>query len=281
LIKRMVVELDRDPALYSDNNIVEWPRAPGHHNPALDGFTIRRTGDLPTKIRIILYLENFPEQYKVLPELGTVLGIKEESRLGVVQTLWNYIKVQGLQDKVDRRLIRADDKLRPIFGLEPVIFQKLPEIVNRYLAAPDPIVLHYNLNPAVPPPDRPSAWDVELKIEDSALKNRMAVTVNTSKESAQALLKLDEEIALLAQSLHNSHMKRTFLESFAKDPSQFIQTWLESQSRDLENILGNGPMEGLTIRQEELRRSEFFQLPWVEEAVAVQEGVRLAAKAMT
>lgn len=180
-----------------------------------------------------------------------------------------------------------------IFGVEPVIFQKLPEIVNRYLAAPDPIVLHYNLNPAVPPPDRPSAWDVELKIEDSALKNRMAVTVNTSKESAQALLKLDEEvcfiyiyiplildnpgllitiipyfayqIALLAQSLHNSHMKRTFLESFAKDPSQFIQTWLESQSRDLESILGNGPMEGLTIRQEELRRSEFFQLPWVEE----------------
>ena len=81
-----------------------------------------------------------------------------------------------------------------IFGVEPVIFQKLPEIVNRYLAAPDPIVLHYNLNPAVPPPDRPSAWDVELKIEDSALKNRMAVTVNTSKESAQALLKLDEEV---------------------------------------------------------------------------------------
>ena len=139
----------------------------------------------------------------------------------------------------------------------------------------------------MPPPDRPSAWDVELKMEDSALKNRMAVTVNTSKESSQALLKLDEEvccillvfgqtdllttptfanqIALLAQSLHNSHMKKTFLESFAKDPSQFIQTWLESQSRDLESILGNGPMEGLTIRQEELRRSEFFQLPWVEE----------------
>lgn len=155
------------------------------------------------------------------------------------------------------------------------------------MAAPDPIVLHYNLNPAVPPPERPTAWDVELKVEDLALKNRMAVTVNTSKESAQALLKLDEEvschlghktlclshylheflkqIALLAQSLHNSHMKRTFLESFAKDPAQFIQTWLESQSRDLESILGNGPMEGLTLRQEELRRSEFFQLPWVEE----------------
>ncbi|PPQ81123.1 hypothetical protein CVT26_011233 [Gymnopilus dilepis] len=280
LIKRMVVELDRDTALYPEGNIVEWPRAPGHHNPAMDGFTIRRTGDAPTKIRIIMYLENFPEQYKVHPELGSVLGIKEESRLGVIQTLWNYIKLQNLQDKVDRRLIRPDERLRPILGGEPINFQKLPEIVNRYLSAPDPIILHYNLNPAVPPPERPAAYDVDIKMEDTALKNRMAVTVATSKESAQAMVKIDEEISLLAQSLHNSHMKKVFLESFANDPAQFIQTWLESQSRDLESILGSGPTEGNTIRQEELRRSEFFQLPWVEEAVAVQEGIRLAAKGM-
>jgi SWI/SNF-related matrix-associated actin-dependent regulator of chromatin subfamily D len=75
-------------------------------------------------------------------------------------------------------------------------------------------------------------------------------------------------------------VKKVFLESFAKDPAKFIQTWLESQSRDLESILGSGPTEGLTVRQEELRRSEFFQLPWVEEAVAIQHGTNLAARGM-
>ena len=90
-------------------------------------------------------------------------------------------------------------KLFQIFGPEPVIFQKLPEIVNRYLTAPDPVILHYNLNPAEPP-ERPSAWDVELKMEDSALKNRMAVVVNTSKESTQTLLKLDEEVSYISFS---------------------------------------------------------------------------------
>uniref|UniRef100_A0A8H7XP97 DM2 domain-containing protein n=1 Tax=Psilocybe cubensis TaxID=181762 RepID=A0A8H7XP97_PSICU len=280
LIKRMVVELDRDTNVYPEGNIVEWPRAHGNHNPALDGFTIRRTGDSPTKIRVVMYLEHFPEQYKVLPELSNVLAVKEDSRMGVIQNLWNYIKVQGLQDKVDRRIIKADDKLRPIFGGETMPFHKIPDVVNRYLTAADPIILHYTVNPTIQPPERTSAWDVEIKMEDTALKNKMAVTVSTSKESAQALLKIDEEIALLAQSLHNSHMKRTFLESFANDPAQFIQTWLESQSRDLESILGSGPTEGMTLRQEELKRSEFFQLPWVEEAVAIQEGVRLAAKGM-
>lgn len=68
--------------------------------------------------------------------------------------------------------------------------------MNRYLAAPDPIILHYLINPGVPPPERPSAWDVEVKMEDSALKHRMAVTVATSKESAQTLVKIDEEVSV-------------------------------------------------------------------------------------
>ena len=82
----------------------------------------------------------------------------------------------------------------------------------------------------------------------------------------------------MAQQIHNSQLKRTFLTTFADDPAGFINKWLESQSRDLESVLGSGPSEGLTVREEELRRSEFFRLPWVEEAVAVQEGLRMAAK---
>lgn len=45
---------------------------------------------------------------------ANILGIKEESRVGVIQALWNYIKVHGLQDKVDRRIIRADEYLKPV-----------------------------------------------------------------------------------------------------------------------------------------------------------------------
>ena len=81
------------------------------------------------------------------------------------------------------------------------------------------------------------------------------------------------------QSLQNSHLKRTFLQSFAEKPQEFIQTWLESQSRDLETVLGSGNTDGATLRQDDLRRSEYFHLPWVEEAVAIQEGLRLAMKA--
>ncbi|KAI0334313.1 SWI/SNF complex 60 kDa subunit [Cubamyces sp. BRFM 1775] len=278
LIKHMVVELDRDTTLYPEGNIVEWLRAP--NQPALDGFTIRRKGDTPTKIRIVMHLEQQPEQYKLHPDLANILGIKEDSRTGVIQALWNYIKTQNLQDKVDRRVVRADARLRPIFNADTAYIQHLPELVNRYLLPPDPIILHYTLNPALPPPEKPSAWDVEVKVDDANLKSRMQhVVVSMAQDSARDLTKLDEEIALHIQSLNNAQMKRTFLRAFADDPRGFIQTWLESQSRDLESVLASGPSEGAMVRQEDLKRTEFFRLPWVEEAVAIQEGMRLAAKA--
>ncbi|KAF9265064.1 SWI/SNF complex 60 kDa subunit [Marasmius fiardii PR-910] len=278
-IKRMVIELDRDTKLYPESNIVEWPRATGSQNPLMDGFTVRRTGDTPTTMRVVIYLDHYPEHFKVAPELGNILAIKEESRLGAVQALWNYIKINGLQDKADKRMVHANAELRPIFGgHETLPFAKLPEVLTRYLMPPEPILLHYQIDPSMPPPERPSAWDVEIKMEDTSAKTRMGMLIHPSKEATLQIAKMDEEIALLAQSIHNSHLKRTFLQSFAKDPAMFIQTWLESQSRDLETILGSGPTDGLTVRQEELRRSEFFKLPWVEEAVAVQEGLRLAAK---
>ncbi|KAK0240392.1 BAR-domain-containing protein [Armillaria nabsnona] len=258
-IKKMIVELDRDPSLYPEGNIVE--------NPVLDGFTVRRTGDAAVKLRIILYPDHYPEQYKVSPELGDILGIKEESRVGVIQTLWNYIKLHGLQDKVDRRMVRADEKLAPIFRAESIAFQKLPDVVNQYLSTPDPVILFYTIDPSVPPPDRPTAWDIEVKAEDVFLKNRMGVMLQTNRESAQNLVKLDEEIALHAQSLHNSHLKRTFLESFAKNPAEFIQTWLESQSRDLETILGSGPTEGLTMASKQLGKLR----QWAGEVISSRE----------
>lgn len=80
-----------------------------------------------------------------------------------------------------------------------VVFQQLPELVNRYLMPPDPVVLHYTINPAVPPSDRPSAWDIEVKMEDTSLKSRMATIIHPTKDSIQDLSKLDEEVTFSAQ----------------------------------------------------------------------------------
>jgi len=48
--------------------------------------------------------------------LGAVVGTKAMPRTEVTKKLWAYIKKNGLQDKKNRRMINADDKLRTVFG---------------------------------------------------------------------------------------------------------------------------------------------------------------------
>jgi len=48
--------------------------------------------------------------------LAAVVGPKAMPRTEVTKKLWAYIKRNGLQDKKNRRMINADDKLKPIFG---------------------------------------------------------------------------------------------------------------------------------------------------------------------
>ena len=48
--------------------------------------------------------------------LAEVVGDKPIPRTEVTKRLWAYIKKNGLQDKTNKRVINADDKLKAVFG---------------------------------------------------------------------------------------------------------------------------------------------------------------------
>jgi chromatin remodeling complex protein RSC6 len=50
------------------------------------------------------------------PALAEVVGDKPIPRSEVTKRLWAYIKRKGLQDQKNKRMINADDALRPVFG---------------------------------------------------------------------------------------------------------------------------------------------------------------------
>ena len=50
------------------------------------------------------------------PQLSEVIGSKPVPRTEVTKKLWAYIKKNGLQDPKNRRMIRADAALKPVFG---------------------------------------------------------------------------------------------------------------------------------------------------------------------
>jgi chromatin remodeling complex protein RSC6 len=48
--------------------------------------------------------------------LAAVVGAAPLPRTEMTKKLWAYIKKNGLQDKKNRRMINADDKLKAVFG---------------------------------------------------------------------------------------------------------------------------------------------------------------------
>ena len=58
----------------------------------------------------------FMKALTLSPALAEVIGNKPVPRTEIVKKLWVYIKANKLQDKVNKRLINADAKLKPVFG---------------------------------------------------------------------------------------------------------------------------------------------------------------------
>ena len=66
--------------------------------------------------------------------LGAVVGGKALPRTQVVKKLWIYIKKNNLQDKQNKRMINADDKLKVVFaGKKQVSMFEMTKLVSRHL----------------------------------------------------------------------------------------------------------------------------------------------------
>ena len=65
--------------------------------------------------------------------LAAVIGSHAVPRTEVVSKLWTYIKKHGLQDKVNKRNINADDKLKAVFGKAQVTMFELAGLIGKHL----------------------------------------------------------------------------------------------------------------------------------------------------
>jgi len=66
--------------------------------------------------------------------LGAVVGNNPMPRTEITKKIWQYIKRNGCQDQKERRMINADDKLRPVFGgKNKVSMFEMTKLVNKHV----------------------------------------------------------------------------------------------------------------------------------------------------
>jgi len=68
------------------------------------------------------------------PALAAVVGDKPMPRTEVTKRLWAYIKKNGLQDQKNKRMIKADDKLKAVFGGKATVNMfEMTKLVSKHL----------------------------------------------------------------------------------------------------------------------------------------------------
>jgi chromatin remodeling complex protein RSC6 len=60
------------------------------------------------------------------------VGKEAAPRSEITKRLWDYVKKNNLQDSTNRRMINADDRLRPIFGSNQVSMFEMTRLVNQH-----------------------------------------------------------------------------------------------------------------------------------------------------
>jgi upstream activation factor subunit UAF30 len=68
------------------------------------------------------------------PALAEVIGAKAVPRAEVTKKLWAYIKKNKLQDAKNKRMIKADDALKPVFGGKSTVNMfEMTKLVGKHL----------------------------------------------------------------------------------------------------------------------------------------------------
>lgn len=75
----------------------------------------------------------FMKPLTLSPALSAVVGAAALPRTEIVRKLWVYIKAKGLQDKINKRMVNADEKLRAVFGKAQVSMFEMAGLIGKHL----------------------------------------------------------------------------------------------------------------------------------------------------
>ena len=65
--------------------------------------------------------------------LAAIVGAKALPRTEITRKVWEYIKKNSLQDKVEKRMINADAKLKAVLGKDQVSMFEMTKIISGHL----------------------------------------------------------------------------------------------------------------------------------------------------
>lgn len=249
--KRVSISLDQ--RLYPDNHIIMWEqaRSPAPH----EGFEVKRKGDQEFTVNIRLEMNYVPEKFKLSPALMEVLGIEVDTRPRIIAAIWHYVKARKLQNPNDPSFFSCDVALQKVFGEEKMKFTMVSQKISQHLTPPPPIHLEHKIKLSGSSPAGTACYDVLVDVPFPIQRELSILLANAEKN--KEIEACEEAICATIRKIHEHRRRRAFFLGFSQSPVEFINALMESQSRDLKLVAGEGSRNA-----EKERRSDFFNQPW-------------------
>jgi SWI/SNF-related matrix-associated actin-dependent regulator of chromatin subfamily D len=117
--KQIIIDFDRSKALQPDNFAkLDWKKPEKSTDTSADAnfdrLEFERKGDENINITVNLVRDDFPERYKLSKPLAELLDTEEDDRAGVMMAIWNYIKINNLQEDEDTRKVLCDPRMKAV-----------------------------------------------------------------------------------------------------------------------------------------------------------------------
>ncbi|KAK4801446.1 hypothetical protein SAY86_021933 [Trapa natans] len=254
--KKITIYLDQN--LYPDNHVILWEST--RASALQEGFEVRRRGDKEFTAIIRLEMNYMPEKFKLSSALSEVLGLEFDTRPRIFAAIWFYVKVKKLQSPSDPSFFICDPPLHKLFGLEKVKFSMVQELVSQHLTPLQPIHLDHTIKLSGNSPAGTTCYDVLVDMPIPLEREMSAYLANIERH--KEIDACDELISSSIRKIEEHRRRRAFFLGFSESPAEFINAMISSQSRDLKLAAGDA-----SHNTDKEKHSEFYDQPWVEDAV--------------
>lgn len=270
MVTSVVIELQSGDA---PAEIVEWHEAsiPPEQRVEFDGLDVSRSGSEDVRAKIQIQLKEYPDLFKLSPELAAIVGASEESKPGVVVAVWQYIRYHQLQDVDEKRLVRCNQPLQTLFKRDKVVLPQLLELLAPHMTPREPVTIEYTVKPGQQLNNRDVAFDVPIQV-DHALRSELLAMLNTWPQCSAMIAHNDSGIVQDVQTLNMLAYQHDFYQELCEDPINFIEKWVASQAADLKAIYSDRQFS-----EEAVRHSSFYTDDLINPALHLFLGKNYAA----
>ncbi len=232
------------------------------------------------KVKILFYLSYHIQEFILTPKLSEILGITQGTRPQILYHLWQYIKLNSLQDNENPKIVINNKQLMQIFGCEKMEISSLTSRLCGHLKTPQPLEIDFNIHDLNEDYSKNQILkDIEITIDDPFCNNLLGFLSNANEESLlfpkrfipasssnsgqgnnfeKYLGKINE--IEKQYSTFMSIMKRhkyyyDFFDAYEKDPILFIDNFMIQQNELIKKI----NEQAISISRADYNSSQYYK----------------------